>query len=559
MNAITYLLQVSGCITLFYVFYYACLSRLTFFTVNRYYLVSALVLSFIIPMITIPVYSTYTVLTPHFVQLPPVIQSVVKPVAVMHPVAVITTHSAITWLMVLKWVYTAVCGALLLRFVVTLIAFFVNLRKQRVEYVNDLRIIHSDRKLTNGSFLNYIFLDDAKLKNEEAEQVIAHEILHVRLNHSVDRILGRLAQIVLWFNPVMYLFTRSIEQNHEFEVDNLLTENASKQGYAGLLLQLSVNTRQTVYNNFSKSPLQNRIAMLFNARSSKARQLVYLLVFPLVALSFVAFANLKRIVLPKALNKPVAVIAQTRDHFSIATSPAKTELSTTGNNISRVDLPATVEVTATPVQQNDTTRYSVIKGVENLGKNPLVLINDKEYPSDILYTIGSACIAGTGIWSPSAAPKYFGAKAVDGCVKIRTRGEITMQTPHDKTNIAIEHAEQAGQTFIRLVLQNDDGTLFDRVIERRRNGSSQIDVAHNAKVAFFIDSTFFTEEQIKKVLPEITENMPGGGTYNLKKEKMPDGDLHGYESVMYFISSSTSVAAAEKFYNFNWEKYIPIR
>src|ERR1700759_3060353 len=101
MGAITYLLQVSGCMAIFYLFYYLLLNRLTFFTINRYYLLATLALSFIIPLLTIPVEQ---------VQYVPITQQQVYINAIKIYTA--PTHStgavvqpAVDWLQVLKLVY----------------------------------------------------------------------------------------------------------------------------------------------------------------------------------------------------------------------------------------------------------------------------------------------------------------------------------------------------------------------------------------------------------------------------------------------------------------------
>src|ERR1700743_5703 len=59
MGAIVYLLQVSACMGLFYVFYFFRLSRLTFFTINRWYLLLSMLISFAIPKLTFHVKNDY--------------------------------------------------------------------------------------------------------------------------------------------------------------------------------------------------------------------------------------------------------------------------------------------------------------------------------------------------------------------------------------------------------------------------------------------------------------------------------------------------------------------
>src|SRR4051794_19812070 len=55
MEWLSYLLKVSACMTLFYAFYHFCLQRLTFFSINRIYLLSTLIISFVIPAMQLQV------------------------------------------------------------------------------------------------------------------------------------------------------------------------------------------------------------------------------------------------------------------------------------------------------------------------------------------------------------------------------------------------------------------------------------------------------------------------------------------------------------------------
>jgi len=314
--------------------------------------------------------------------------------------------------------------------------------------------------------------------------------------------------------------------------------------------------------------------MLFNARSSKGKQVVYLLIVPLLMISCIAFANLKRIVVPKALNRSATIIPkqliQIVEPSIIQPESIKTDVL--GQPVNNIE-----EESAQPVSPDVDTlgRFSVIKDLDKLGKSPLVLIDGKEYPVDILYKIGSACIRGTGFFMPQGAVKRFGPKAADGAIQITTRdGKITEQTDIERSNLeaeygmnnAIENAKRiAVQQSInpallgRIVLTKPDGTLYDKIWEHDSRGTGTIDVAHNAKVAFFIDSTFYNEAEIQEVLPQKFYLLKGGsGMRNLDVKKMPDNNLHGYESVMYFWSKAPSPKDEEWQNNFEWEKHIPV-
>lgn len=292
MNVLIYLLQVSACTTIFYLFYYLLLSRLTFFVINRLYLLASLLLSFIIPLLSIPV-------NPQAQQIAVVQQAVYVNTLQVVPVEITNTQDTaaaakpMDWVLPLKMFYFTVVIALAIQLVITLINFFKRIKGVAVTKIGHVNILRGNHQFTNGSFFNYIFLNDEELSADEMQQIIAHEMLHVNLYHSVDRLLVKIAQILLWFNPFIYFYAKSVEENHEFEVDCAIANSTDKKIYADLLLHLSVAGQGLLYHSFSKIPLKKRISMLFNKPSSNMKKIVYVLIVPVVLISCLAFARLK--------------------------------------------------------------------------------------------------------------------------------------------------------------------------------------------------------------------------------------------------------------------------
>lgn len=292
MKALIYLLQVSACTAVFYLFYRLLLSRLTFFTINRWYLLATIFLSFIIPVLTIPVNPQQQHIAVvqqavyiNTLQTVPVNVTDVKAVQIAEP---------INWMQLLKFFYLIAVTGLAFHLIITLILFFKKLKGKQLTKVGHVNIVLGNNKLNNGSFFNYIFLNDQELSADEMQQIIAHEMLHVKLYHSVDRLLLKIAQIILWFNPFIYLYAKAVEENHEFEVDCAMANSTDKKLYADLLLHLSVAGQGLLYHSFSKIPLKKRIMMLFNQPSAKMKKVVYVLIVPVVLISCLAFARLKK-------------------------------------------------------------------------------------------------------------------------------------------------------------------------------------------------------------------------------------------------------------------------
>jgi|GEM_PF-1650173 len=748
MNAVVYLFQVSACMGIFYLFYYALLCRYTFFTINRWYLIITLAICFVIPLLTITV--------PQQQAYPQVIQQVVYINKMQVPKNVVIANEApehlqINWIVLARLVYLAAVGVLLLRLFLMVMKFFNRVKNKKRTKIGGVHIVKGDETLSNGSFFNYIFLSDDELNYEELQQIIAHEMLHVKLYHSVDRILVKVAQVFLWFNPFVYLYARAIEENHEFEVDRAVSTSADRNKYAELLFHLSVARQGTLYHNFSMVPLKKRITMLFTKPSHKMKKVIYLLAVPLVLISCLAFAKLKGDGFDKAKEpaafdfaetakvkyrqktkrmaaqikadderqaKAMAYMASPEGKQKMALAQSifskvitvnvlddyknkdgefrgkivKDKTSGTefllltwygqekqlnnqlkkGDEINikvfgggvnqdrRITISPTyvikdgkeifrlVEAEKIPdypflyeankvrfaegqisninkypngkwktavfervngykfnlsfkpnapdlnsikwgdhvtlrfvhevksgaktynikdwvaistdikdygikntewfnkfydVVKADTGKVSAIQGVERLGANPLVLINGKEYPKEILYQISGRGIRGSSMYPPNNGTTKYGDKAKDGAIVIETRdGEINYLTDTEKENLLKLQAAK-GKFFSRVTLIKEDGSKYDMATLSRASGSrASADLATNGKIAFIINSEVYNEAQFKRLFKtDKAIYGPSIGVGGASKELKDKGfKLDGYDLVFEFNPGANS-------------------
>ncbi len=533
MNAIIYLLQVSASLALFYGFYYILLSRLTFFTVNRFYLIGALVFSFIIPLLTIPISQQYTAA--------PVVQQVMQirsvPTIPAYTVTTITapiqTTSPITWMQLLKWGYLAAVTALAIHLLITLFNFFIKLKRRKLSSLGNIHVLRGDKKLPNGSFLNYIFLNDDALSAEEMEQIVAHEMLHVKLFHSADRILMKLVQIILWFNPLVYFYARSMEENHEFEVDREVAQSTDKTKYADLLLHLSVANQGMLYHSFSKVPLKKRIVMLFSQPSPKVKRAVYILILPVIAISCLAFGKIKKddikIDLVKSGKEILQAIKTGQDNIvaqlnqpvqipDVLNSDAKPNILT-AHSINTIDINTASEPVAIPAPINDTTRYSLFGDVPKYTK---VIINGKEYPKEILYEINNTNMTGINA-------------TYGGTFNLKTKdGELIYLTPHEKENLRKERSIPRSQFYTRLELTKDNGERYDYVavhLQSRGGGGGKI--SPTDKVVFKINDRLYEENEINTVPPQAIASFKSIGSATYRPDRLY---LNKYKMVFTLIT-----------------------
>ena len=154
--------------------------------------------------------------------------------------------------------------------------------KAPVKEINGLKLVAKRNGFTNCSFFNYVFIDENSLTETELAVLLSHEEVHAKQYHSIDKLILMLAKAVLWFNPIIYLYDKALEQTHEYEADEATSRNVGTESYATLLLKLAVSKNSNpLIHNFVKSPIKQRIKMLFNSKSKNMKKLAYLLALPI--------------------------------------------------------------------------------------------------------------------------------------------------------------------------------------------------------------------------------------------------------------------------------------
>ena len=80
-----------------------------------------------------------------------------------------------------------------------------------------------------------VFWDETlPLSAREANQVLRHELAHVRQGHTYDHLLLEVLRAVLWFNPFVHLCGRALALTHEFLADEAAQVTHRAQGLIGL-------------------------------------------------------------------------------------------------------------------------------------------------------------------------------------------------------------------------------------------------------------------------------------------------------------------------------------
>ncbi|MGB7841779.1 MAG: M56 family metallopeptidase, partial [Salinimicrobium sp.] len=138
------------------------------------------------------------------------------------------------------------------------------------------------------TYFNTIFLGD-QLSEEEAEQILSHELVHVKQKHSLDLVYFEVQKILFWFNPLIYIYQSRLSVLHEYIADAGVVKKVEKQRYFQQLLNAAFDSRDISFINqfYNKSIIKKRIIMLQRNRSRTVSKLKYLILFPMMLLMLI--------------------------------------------------------------------------------------------------------------------------------------------------------------------------------------------------------------------------------------------------------------------------------
>ncbi len=289
--SLNYLWEGSLCLALAYVFYKAFLEKLTFFDWNRSILIFMLISALVVPLLSFEMTSTQTGM-----------QEITLPV---FWVGEQIQEESGFWI----WTYTwqeSLFGI----YAIGLIIAFGRLTLGLVKPIYQLQLVEKftyqglkiavHPSFEPASFFNYILLPSFDPQNPDQDQILLHESVHVEKKHTWDLLLIQFAKAIFWFNPLIFLYERSVREVHEFQADQGVTKSYSQIAYSRLLLRLL--TKQSSWqfvNSFNQFQTKKRIIMMTKTNSKTIQKARFLLVLPLLAMVIFVFSCEREDITPK--------------------------------------------------------------------------------------------------------------------------------------------------------------------------------------------------------------------------------------------------------------------
>ncbi|UJP63713.1 M56 family metallopeptidase [Mongoliitalea daihaiensis] len=274
---ITLLLKSTIALALLLALYQFFLIRERMFTFNRFYLVFSVFFALSLPFISLPSFieqPSFEILSDEPVfsnALPEVTSDMLseKTTEASHTevaVTPISSESSIPWQSILWVVYGLGVVFFFSRFVWQLIQLRRMVRKGRLILQNGIKYVLLEEVELPFTFLSYLFINKEEYLTGRIEKAILdHELVHIRERHSWDIILLELVKIAYWFNPLIGLYKKSVQLNHEFLADaGVLRQPINKASYQYLLLQkVSIYaSHQTLSSAFNFQVTKRRLLMM---------------------------------------------------------------------------------------------------------------------------------------------------------------------------------------------------------------------------------------------------------------------------------------------------------
>jgi len=348
---IPYILHVSILITAGFLFYKLLLKKLTFYSLNRWILLSCLVTAFVLPLLPIPSqwnwreWSVSSRVTTPSAQAT-VVAPVIAPPATVSPVIVVqepdirsvATKPVVTPLsgtdvrkpdvsplpsrvsaapvvagpslvsrILPGLFYLYLFGVVILGFNMLRQMVLLLVQRYKGPVIRDerFRIITTASIHSPCSFGNIIFIQQHRYDPDTYQQILLHEKVHAGGWHTVDIILAELSIIFQWFNPFVWLFRREMEDNLEFLTDRRVLQHPGIERSAYQLSLVKVAAPDlplSITSNYNQSLLKRRIVMMNAQNSSRHTAWKYFFLLPL----FIFLAGV--------LNRPAAQAQRSKDH-----------------------------------------------------------------------------------------------------------------------------------------------------------------------------------------------------------------------------------------------------
>lgn len=273
MNQIpVYILSMTACSALFMLLYRVLVQRKASYTFCRAYIVIAMLLSVTIPLMDVPLlpHVEPAASEPVMQAVPVTVNTPVQPASIeadatvsSEPVVIETDAPAVDMADLARkagWIlYLTGLAISLFMILYSVVSIGKLKRGSRLTPLEDYLLAENKDITSPFTFLRTVFVNP-DCDGAEQRRILSHESSHVRHGHSFEKLFMSVIRSIFWFNPVMWVAEKRLEEVQEWQADNdALSEGYTVEEYRETIIRqlfgLNPATASGLNNSFTKNRL----------------------------------------------------------------------------------------------------------------------------------------------------------------------------------------------------------------------------------------------------------------------------------------------------------------
>jgi len=273
---------------------------------NRFYLLTSVVLSLVIPLLHLQWYSV----------APAERDVAFKVLQVLNSesgdeVTTKGTSSLFTIENIFIALYT-LAGVILMGMLAAKIRWIYRLKaKGIVAHEQGFDLIKTKDNKAPFSFMNNLFWrEDIDMQTEGGLQILKHELTHIQQKHTLDKLFMQVVASALWLNPFYWVILRELSNIHEFMADEAAVEQENTKAFALMILQSHYSrTMINIIQPFFYSPIKRRLNMLSRSNKTSYAKLRRLMLLPVLCVPVLLFSfKVNNVSASKAKKKALVIV-----------------------------------------------------------------------------------------------------------------------------------------------------------------------------------------------------------------------------------------------------------
>jgi len=281
-----YLLKVMICSALLLTYYWVALRNKRFHYYNRFFLLMAVALSFTVPLLNLQWFSFSSNNTQAITLL-----------NVMHGtgeegVTFASKGFQLNWWQLLSFLPFLITAFFLLLLAYRIVKIYQIKRSFPVSKTAEFDFINTDIEQAPFSFLKNVFWrSDISLEEKTGQQILRHELAHIKQKHTWDKLFMQIVLAIFWMNPFYWLIQKELYLIHEFIADEKAVEDKDASAFAAMLLHAQYGKFMFApAQSFFYSPIKRRLLMFTTSKKPSLSYVRRLMALPLLTFVVCLFA-----------------------------------------------------------------------------------------------------------------------------------------------------------------------------------------------------------------------------------------------------------------------------